>query len=260
MAGQISSGGMLPGQTSLGGIDAYVVKIAPFNQPPDCSGAIIADQTADATCQATISEADVTGVIDPEGDPLTITVNPTILSLGANTLTVTADDGNGGICSIDISVNVDDITAPVADLATLVDVTAECEVTSLTPPIATDNCGTVTVTNDATLPISGTTVVTWTYDDGNGNTTNQTQNVVIDDTILPVITCPADITQTADAGNCSAVVTYIAPIGSDNCTGPSTIQTAGLASGEAYPVGTTTNTFEVIDAAGNTAIVVLMSQ
>ncbi len=39
------------------------------------------------------------------------------------------------------------------------------EVTALTPPTATDNCGgVVTGTNDATLPITaqGTTVVTWT--------------------------------------------------------------------------------------------------
>ena len=52
------------------------------------------------------------------------------------------------------------------------DVTAECEVTALVDPSATDNCGgTVTVTNDAIfpLPAQGTTVVTWTYEDENGN-------------------------------------------------------------------------------------------
>jgi hypothetical protein len=67
---------------------------------------------------------------------------------------------------------IDDITAPVPTLATLANVTAECSVASLTAPTATDNCaGVVTVTNNATLPITtqGTTVVTWTYDDGNGN-------------------------------------------------------------------------------------------
>jgi len=76
-------------------------------QPPDCSGAAIADQSADVNCQATISGADVTGVTDPDGDALTITVSPTTLVLGTNTVTVTADDdGNGGICSIGITVNV----------------------------------------------------------------------------------------------------------------------------------------------------------
>lgn len=83
------------------------------NGPPDCSGAAIADQSADANCQATISSADVTGVTDPDGDALTITVSPTTLSLGANTVTVTADDGDGGTCSTDITVNVVDDTPPV---------------------------------------------------------------------------------------------------------------------------------------------------
>ena len=76
------------------------------NQSPDCSGAAIAAQSADASCGATISGTDVTGVTDPDGDPLTITVSPTTLVLGANTVTVTANDGNGGTCSIDINVKV----------------------------------------------------------------------------------------------------------------------------------------------------------
>ena len=49
-----------------------------------------------------------------------------------------------------------------------------------------------------------------------------------------------------------AVVTYTAPVGTDNC-GATTTQIAGLASGATFPVGTTTNTFRVTDAAGLTA-------
>ena len=87
---------------------------------------------------------------------------------------------------------INDVTAPVPDLVALPDVNGECEVTSLTAPTATDNCvaaGAIIITNDATLPINGegtTTVVTWTYDDGNGNTVTQTQNVVINDVTAPV--------------------------------------------------------------------------
>ncbi|HBR55162.1 MAG TPA: proprotein convertase P-domain protein, partial [Flavobacteriaceae bacterium] len=47
--------------------------------------------------------------------------------------------------------------------------------------------------------------------------------------------------------------TYTPPVGTDNCPGATTIQTAGLASGSAFPVGTTINTFEVTDTSGNTA-------
>lgn len=88
------------------------IRIVPLNQPPNCSNATIANRSAGANCQATISGAEVTGVIDPDNDDLTITVNPTTLSLGANSVTVTADDGNGGTCSTSITVNVIDNNAP----------------------------------------------------------------------------------------------------------------------------------------------------
>ena len=64
----------------------------------------------------------------------------------------------------------------------MANITSECSVTNLTAPTATDNCaGAITGTHNASLPITvqGTTVVTWTYSDGNGNTSTQTQNVVI---------------------------------------------------------------------------------
>ncbi len=48
-----------------------------------------------------------------------------------------------------------------------------------------------------------------------------------------------------------AVVTYDDPATSD--TALEWVQTEGLASGATFPVGTTTNTFVVTDAAGNTA-------
>ncbi|WP_298904516.1 hypothetical protein, partial [uncultured Psychroserpens sp.] len=77
---------------------------------------------------------------------------------------------NNGGANYSTTFSIDDTTAPTPDAVSLSDITAECEVTSLTAPTATDNCGgTVTVSHNATLPISGegtTTIVTWTYDDG----------------------------------------------------------------------------------------------
>ncbi|MDH3246149.1 MAG: HYR domain-containing protein, partial [Saprospiraceae bacterium] len=77
--------------------------------------------------------------------------------------------------------------------------------------------------------------------------------VTVNDNENPSISCPANITVNNDPGTCGAVVNYTAPVGTDNCPGATTSQTAGLAPGEFFPVGTTTNTFEVIDAAGNKA-------
>lgn len=52
------------------------------------------------------------------------------------------------------------------------------------------------------------------------------------------------------AGTCGVAYTYVTPTAYDNCTFTLT-QTSGLASGEIFPIGTTTNTFVATDAAGN---------
>lgn len=68
----------------------------------------------------------------------------------------------------------------------------------------------------------------------------------------PEIKCVADINVGIDYLTTTTVVTYTAPVGTDNLAGAVTTQTAGLKSGELFPVGITTNTFEVKDKAGNT--------
>ena len=72
-----------------------------------------------------------------------------------------------------------DAEAPVPNTTDLPTITAECEVTSLPTPIATDNCiGLVNGTHNASFPIIASTTVTWTYTDGT-NTSTQTQSVVV---------------------------------------------------------------------------------
>jgi hypothetical protein len=141
----------------------------------------------------------------------------------------------------------------VVDNAILPTIVAECSASS-TVPTATNNCGTINGVPNVTFPITtqGTTVVTWTYNDGT-NTITQTQNVIIDDVTNPTLSCPANINVNNSAGNCSAVVSYTAPVGTDNCAGVVTTQTAGLPSGSTFPLGTTTNTFLTTDVGGNTS-------
>ncbi|MBK7010749.1 MAG: HYR domain-containing protein [Saprospiraceae bacterium] len=78
--------------------------------------------------------------------------------------------------------------------------------------------------------------------------------VTITDNEDPQIICPASSSVNTDASMCSAVVNYSAPVGTDNCSGSLTTQTAGLTSGSMFPLGVTTNTFVVSDGAGNTAV------
>lgn len=85
-----------------------------------------------------------------------------------------------------------------------------------------------------------------------GSTKSNVVQLTIENT-PPQITCPDNITVNNNPGDCSAVVTYTAPVGTDNCRNPVTTQIAGLPSGSAFPVGVTTNRFIVTDGAGSTA-------
>ncbi|MGQ8337062.1 HYR domain-containing protein [Sunxiuqinia sp. A32] len=68
----------------------------------------------------------------------------------------------------------------------------------------------------------------------------------------PEISCPDDINANVTPGTCGAVVTYTAPVGTDNCSATTTL-ISGLGSGATFPGGVTTEVYEVMDGAGNTA-------
>jgi len=82
---------------------------------------------------------------------------------------------------------------------------------------------------------------------------NETETEETIDNIVPTIACASNINETIDATTNELAVNFTTPIGMDNLPGAITTQTEGLASGQMFPVGTTTNTFVVEDAAGNTA-------
>ena len=172
-----------------------------------------------------------------------------ITTQGTTTVTWTYDDGNGNTSTQMQSVVIEDITAPVADVASLPDVESECEVTSLTSPTATDNCaGSITGTHDATLPITtqGTTTVTWTYDDGNGNTSTQTQDVVIDDVTAPVLTLSGDLQIILE---CDSTYTELGFTATDNCSGTPNVNVI-MPAGFGDP-GTYVIKYVATDASGN---------
>ncbi len=126
--------------------------------------------------------------------------------------------GNGAIGSFDLTLSQVDISAPVADLDPLPDVNSVCSVT-LTAPTATDNCaGTIvaTTTDPTTYSLNGSYTVNWVYNDGNGNTSVQTQDVVINDPTPPTIVCLNDTTVGNDEDICGR--TFVYSVGADdNC-------------------------------------------
>ena len=120
-------------------------------------------------------------------------------------------------------------------------------------PYANDNCGMATFVlshNDGdTFPV-GTTTVTITATDIHGNIATASFDVTITDDEAPVIAdTPADISQTNDLGNCSAVVTWTEPTADDNCDIDTFTSTHNP--GDTFEVGTTTVTYTATDIHSN---------
>ncbi|WP_159447552.1 SdrD B-like domain-containing protein [Maribacter arcticus] len=182
--------------------------------------------------------------------------------VGTTTQTFLVTDAAGltATCSFDVTVNDTEdpvLTCPTDD-AVDVDINGEFILADYTSLAAvSDNCDnsfTVTQSPVAGTTLSADTQVTLSVTDNASNTGSCIFNVTIsDDTTDPVISCPANIVVDNDPDQCGAVVTFTAPVGTDDRPGAITIQTVGLASGDTFPVGTTTQTFLVTDAAGLTA-------
>ncbi len=209
------------------------------------------------------------------GSPASEITFPYEFPLGTTVVTAVATDVNGNTDTDTYSVVVEDTEIPViASVATIYQDAdnGECSaVVTISTPTASDNCtvdGLVVGSRSDSELLSdpypvGTTTITWTVSDVNGNAaTPVTQDVVISDTQIPVIASVSNITQTADAGLCSAGISITAPGTTDNCG----IQGSVLGTrsdsellSAPYPVGTTTITWTVSDIHGNHADAVVQT-
>jgi hypothetical protein len=181
---------------------------------------------------------------------------PATFPVGQTTVTWTVLDIHGNSTSCTQIVTVTDNQAPSITCAATVNAFADagqCFATGivLMSPVTSDNCGVDTVTNNApaTYPV-GSTTVTWTVMDVNGNTATCTQVVNVTDDQLPTISCPASVSVDADLNECFASnVTLDTPVTGDNCGVSSVTNNAP----STFPLGNTTVTWTVVDVNGNTA-------
>lgn len=234
--------------TSVGSMDIYIQKLLvclPESISPDLASLPDLEDECSVDMPISPTASNCSGTYNGIPDlafPIT--------EQGTTVVTWTYDDGNGNTTTQTQNIIITDITGPVADIPDLPDVTAECEVSSLTPPAATDNCiGAVVGTTDAELPITdqGTTIVTWAYDDGHGNITTQTQNIIITDITEPV----ADAEDLPEVTAECEVSSLTPPTATDNCSGTiiGTLDTPLPIT----DVGTTTVTWTYDDGNGNTS-------
>jgi len=134
--------------------------------------------------------------------------------------------------------------------------TNTCSTSNYNPNVtgyATSSAGSNVTYTDAFNNTSCTVVIdrTWTATDSNGNTATCSQYIDLDDTTPPVISnCPNTINVTSDV-NCQAVVSWSAPIGTDNCTSVSVTSTHS--SGSQFAVGSYSVFYYFSDTCNNTA-------
>jgi len=207
------------------------------------------------------------------GEVIGTTTDPLVYNVqGSYVIEWTFDDGNGNSITATQNVIVDDITPPAT--SALNDLTGECSVTA-TPPSALDNCeGTIvaTTTDPLIYDVQGSYVIEWTFDDGNGNSVNVSQNVIVDDVSEPVISCisPDAVDRFINQANNTYLVAgaEFDPTATDNCTADENIDVshdaagisgaiagAGNASldGWQLPPGDNIITFTADDLNGNTS-------
>ncbi len=120
------------------------------------------------------------------GDNITATTSATfpMTDQGTSVITWNYEDDRGNMASQEQTIIIADTRAPVPNVTTLPDIRRDCSVVDpmRNRPKANDNCkGEFYGTADVTFPITakGTTVITWTFDDDNGNITTQTQKAIV---------------------------------------------------------------------------------
>ncbi len=186
--------------------------------------------------------------------------SPTIMDLAAGVYGVTVMDENGCTIDVELEIETDETSDAEPPVAIAQNLTIELDADGLASITAmdidngsSDNCGITSMVVDVSsfdCSNLGENTVTLTVTDVGGNMVSTTAVVTVEDNIAPTVSCPD-----------SMVVAYCDPVAvfeveaDDNCSANLIInQTSGLPSGSEFPEGeTTTQTFEVMDAAGNLA-------
>jgi len=235
-------------------------------QPPaiNCPTPITVSNTP-GECGATVSYTPPIGTDNCSGASTSQTsglVSGVVFPVGVtnNVYTVTAANGQNANCSFTVTVNYN--AAPSIICPTPVTVNNNIgicgAVVNYATPVGTDNCASTTTlqtngfASGATFPL-GTTTNIYVVTAVTGQTANCSFTVTVNYNEPPTIICPAPVVVSNSPGICGAPVSFTSPIGSDNCTGSTTVQTTGLPSGFIFPIGTTTNAFNVSAASGQSA-------
>lgn len=221
-----------------------------------------ANRTVEATRAAgavvLFSLPTATDLVDPTPTVQCTPVSGSTFSLGSTTVICTATDDAANSSSATFTITVRDTIAPTL---TNMPVNRTVEATSAAGAVETFSLPTATDLVDSTptvncSPISGSTfslgsaTVTCTATDDAGNSRSATFTVTVRDTTSPTLTVPSDIAVEA-TGPAGAVVSYSATA-TDLVDGSVSVSCLP-ASGNTFPISTTTVNCSSSDSRGNLA-------
>ena len=179
---------------------------------------------------------------------------------GPITVSVTVSNAYGMVTSNSV-ITVLDTIAPVITLNGANPLTVECHGSYSDPgATANDACAgsvPVRVSGSVDANTAGTYYLTYTADDGNGNTNSTVRTVNVTDTTPPLITYYFTNLVLSANTNCSALMpdvtgaNYI--IASDACSGANLVITQVPTNNTVLPEGTNTVIIAVADPSGNTS-------
>ena len=212
----------------------------------------------DNNCQFVLSDYTSLATASDNCSTPTVTQLPvagTVITT-TQTITLTANDGNGNIAQCTFEVIPSDNTLPVISCPDNQNVSFDENCEFVLPDYtglatATDNCSTPTVTQS---PVAGTVItttqtITLTANDGNGNIAQCTFEVIPSDNTLPIITCP--ITQNVNFNtNCEFILPDYTSLSTatDNCSTPTVSQSPVVGT---IITGTQIVTLTALDSSGN---------
>ena len=201
-----------------------------LNITDECSSFTYSQSIASGTILSGISSTQIISIFveDTSGNSNSCSFTITVIDTLAPTITCPGDQtlDINGLCQY---------TLP--DFSGLVVASDFCDAT----PFISQSIG-VGVTMDSI------NAITMTAQDSSGNSATCTFYIIPNDTVAPTIVCPTN------DSTCNDVITFTAPIGSDDCGTSTTSQTdvTGFTSGDSFPIGTTTLEYTVADLVGNT--------
>jgi hypothetical protein len=258
-----------PGDTSLNASCVQIITLEDTEAPVLSNCPMDVTLSPNVDCEAKVSWEDPD--VNDNCGKVTLTSNfasGDLFPIGTTTVVITATDdcGNQTTCSFDITVLDDCCNKPPS--IECPSAYTDCPGSSTDPgvtgmPVVTKGhptCEDPIVTFEDVVissgPCTGAIVIEriWTATDPGDTalTASCVQEIVLEDTEAPVWTgCPGEQQAMANM-SCKAVVSWIPPVATDNCTGLTV--TSSHEPGDSFDIGTTVVTYTATDACGQVAL------